>query len=297
MVTYNLLLLQFKPVILLLISLKILQMRGKNFLLVFAILGACLIISILLVAVVLLTTNTINQSKQIEELKTQLDSLNLSQDTSMPTEVEENTWSVTTKSDIEETANYSISILYPTFSHPQHSDIALDLNNYVSQSILQYKKDTMFTDNISSSKSTLDLDYDIKFLNNNLISLLISGSQYSGGAHPSGVYISVNYDLKNNKALELQDLFNPASGYLNSLSINTKAALLEKFGANADESFIEGGTSAEINNFKIFNISDGRLIITFPEYQVAPYAVGSQQVELNLDDYSSMFRSEFSALL
>lgn len=88
----------------------------------------------------MLARNTINQNKQIEELKTQLDSMNLSQGTSMPTEIEEDTWSVTTKSDIEETASYSVSILYPNFSHPQHMDIASDLNNYVSQSILQYKK-------------------------------------------------------------------------------------------------------------------------------------------------------------
>lgn len=96
-----------------------------------------------------------------------------------------------------------------------------------------------------------------------------------GAAHPGSYSITLNYDLGQGRELALGDLFLPNSDYLNAIS-NFCSTELSK------QPFFDGafttGTDPTPENYRSWNITPEGLLITFDEYQVAPYAAGPQQV-------------------
>jgi len=96
-----------------------------------------------------------------------------------------------------------------------------------------------------------------------------------GAAHPGLYSITLNYDIARSKELALADLFLPNSDYLGAIS-NYCIAELSK------QPFFEGpfaeGAQPTVENYRNWNITPDGLMITFDEYQVAPYAAGPQKV-------------------
>ncbi len=121
-------------------------------------------------------------------------------------------------------------------------------------------------------------DFEVRYVvftaTDKLISIRFDVFYYNtGAAHPGSYSDVINYDVQNDKVLALKDLFKPRTNYLNVLS-NYCAAQLKKKGTLA---FPEGVQPKEAN-FKSWNIAPTGLQITFDDYQVAPHAVGPQEV-------------------
>ncbi|HEX4045792.1 MAG TPA: RsiV family protein, partial [Gammaproteobacteria bacterium] len=95
-------------------------------------------------------------------------------------------------------------------------------------------------------------------------------------AHPYHHHFVLNYDLKNNQPLELGMLFNPNADYLTVLSTYTQMTLSNRH--LPDKEMIAAGTAPKPENFRNWNIKPNGLLITFDEYQVAPYVNGTQTV-------------------
>lgn len=101
-----------------------------------------------------------------------------------------------------------------------------------------------------------------------------------GAAHPGTYSITLNYDLDQGKELALADLFLPGADYLETIADHCKAEL-------SKQPFFEGpfaeGANPILENYNNWNISSDGLMITFDEYQVAPYAAGPQVVQIPVD--------------
>jgi len=96
-----------------------------------------------------------------------------------------------------------------------------------------------------------------------------------GAAHPGSYSITLNYDLAQGRELALADLFTPNSNYLEAISRYCIAELgKQEF---FDGAFTEGAQPT-LENYRNWNITPDGLMITFDEYQVAPYAAGPQMV-------------------
>jgi len=107
-----------------------------------------------------------------------------------------------------------------------------------------------------------------------------------GAAHPGHYSISVNYDLANGREVTLDELFLPGSDYLTVLADICKNDILTR--NPGFETFISGADPLP-ENYTRWNLSDdGFLIITFDEYQVAPYAAGPQTVNIPLSQLQSI---------
>jgi hypothetical protein len=124
--------------------------------------------------------------------------------------------------------------------------------------------------------SSLDVTYMLVSQINDIWSFKFDFSFYSDGAAHPGLYsITVNYDLGQGGELALSDLFMPSSTYLEAIS-NYCIAELSK------QPFFEGpfteGAQPTPENYRSWNITPDGLMITFDEYQVAPYAAGPQTV-------------------
>lgn len=127
-----------------------------------------------------------------------------------------------------------------------------------------------------SAGSFFDLQYAIIGQRGDFWSIKFDISFYfDGAAHPAHNSVTLNYDLENGREITLNELFLPDSNYLEVLSDNCKEQLSAR--DIAFDGFSQGADPLP-ENFQRWNLSDAGLVITFDEYQVAPYAAGPQVV-------------------
>lgn len=142
--------------------------------------------------------------------------------------------------------------------------------NTFRQSFLQNTAPTV------GNGSSLDVTYTLLSQIGDLWSFKFDFSFYSdGAAHPGSYSMTLNYDLSQRKELALADLFFPNSNYLEVIANYCIAELSKQ--PFFDVSFSEGAQPTP-ENYRNWNITTEGLMITFDEYQVAPYAAGPQKV-------------------
>jgi len=142
--------------------------------------------------------------------------------------------------------------------------------------------------NFGPNQSTLEIQYLVTYFERGVISIYFDISYFiSGAAHPNGYSIVLNYDLLAGAQINLADLFLPGSDYLQPLSQYCTTAL-----ANQGRlEFPDGALPNEVN-YKSWNITPTGLRITFDPYQVGPYAMGFQVVDVPFVELGSILRSD-----
>jgi hypothetical protein len=130
----------------------------------------------------------------------------------------------------------------------------------------------------NSMKADYDVDV-VKPKSGTIISVRMTfeGMQ-AGRAHPYHNNHVINFDLQTGKILTLSDLFKKDANFLKALAAYASNALNHKL--KHDNWMVPQGTKADMNNFKNWNLQADSILITFDEYQVAPYTYGSQEVEI-----------------
>lgn len=186
---------------------------------------------------------------------------------------------------------YSIDYSYPQITGDNLSASAQKFNQLVqdrvNKSVQQFKNYVkadmphMQTLPDSLKHNTFQLDYTVDVLKpakQTLISLrlTIEGMQ-AGRAHPYHTHQSLNFDLSTGKELALKDLFKPRVNYLNVFSKYASDTLNKKL---QDKWMIKDGTAPLAKNYEQWNLKKQGILITFEEYQVAPYASGPQEIEI-----------------
>ena len=155
-------------------------------------------------------------------------------------------------------------------------------NEYMSQLVLSeiesYRNDMLaFASNPPiANGSSFDLTYTVIGQRVDIWSIKLEIYFYTdGAAHPGHYSVTVNYDLQNGRELTLDELFLSGSNYLQVISDESKSQL-----AARDIGFDMFATGADPlpENYLRWNLSSEGLVITFDEYQVAPYAAGPQVV-------------------
>jgi hypothetical protein len=110
----------------------------------------------------------------------------------------------------------------------------------------------------------------------NLLSLKFTISfYYDGAAHPGSSNRTLTYDLEAGAFLTLDQFFLPGVDYLGPISAYCITELSRR--AISFEMF-SGGATPTSDNYRNWNVAADGLLITFDEYQVAPYAAGPQTV-------------------
>jgi len=126
--------------------------------------------------------------------------------------------------------------------------------------------------------STFDANYEVVYQGGNVWSLRFDLSIYAdGAAHPGDLVHTLNYDFDRSEPIRLEDLFQPGSNYLLSLSEYCSAEL-----ATRDIGFNETTVGAEPTpkNYRNWNITPEGLVITFERGQVTAYAAPAQVVTI-----------------
>jgi hypothetical protein len=207
---------------------------------------------------------------------------------------------VATKNHEEDLAvPYTIDVNYPEISGDNLSIEAKEFNrlvsDLVSKNVQQFKKYVkadmphMQTLPESVKHNSLLIDYDvdvIKPAKHIILSvrLNIEGMQ-AGRAHPYHQHQVLTFDLSKNKIITLKDIFKPHANYLNLFAKYANKTLNAKL---QDKWMINEGTAPIAKNYQLWNLESDDILITFDEYQVAPYAAGPQEVEIPYSELSAV---------
>jgi hypothetical protein len=184
---------------------------------------------------------------------------------------------ITTQSINEDTDRYLIKL-----SYPQTSIAAADtqIKKIIDAAVADIKnatKDGPKGPPVSAAgKYTLDGSFTTILGGPDIISISLSISTYTGGAHGSHVIYGLNFD-KTGKALTLDDALSMTRLTLAQLSDQLTQQLKTKLGRDF---LFPDGVSADPKNFDTFLISADKITFVFQEYQVAPYVAGIQQLSV-----------------
>jgi hypothetical protein len=127
-----------------------------------------------------------------------------------------------------------------------------------------------------SAGSYFSLTYALISPPGNLLSLQLHIEGYTdGAAHPYHITSSFNYDLEKGQEISLDQFFLPGIDYLKTISNYCTAELSKR---DIGFEMFSDGAKPTPENYTVWNVSATGLVITFNEYQVAPYAAGPQEV-------------------
>ncbi len=137
------------------------------------------------------------------------------------------------------------------------------------------------------AQSTFDLKYEQTAPAGNVFSIKFTMEGYVAGmAHPYHVIRSVNFNLEKGKDIALSDLFTAKSDYLKTIA-NYCSSELSKRDIGFTDMFKQGADPTP-DNYQEWNIASDGLVITFNEYQVAPYVSGPQTVKVPYSELKSL---------
>jgi hypothetical protein len=187
---------------------------------------------------------------------------------------------------------YTISAQTPVLSGAE--DVRIQAFNEAVSDLVQkeigyFRKNVLaqMPTQLVSAGSTFDAKYGVIFQSEGIWSLKFDFSGYAdGAAHPYHYSLTLNYDLDKGEKLSLGDLFPTDSDYLGILSRYCIADLSKR-----DIGFYGGfqqGAEPTPDNYRNWNITLSGLMITFDEYQVAPYAAGPQSVTVPYSELTTL---------
>lgn len=121
-----------------------------------------------------------------------------------------------------------------------------------------------------------DVTYEIKFNENNLLSILIYDHIYSGGAHGMTNVTSYNFNVINGQELHLEDI---------GVNLDKIKQYVVTELQNRPEVFTESLNKIEIDHDRPFYFSSNGIVIKFFESEIGPYAAGMPEVAVPSEVY------------
>lgn len=151
------------------------------------------------------------------------------------------------------------------------------VEEFVTETLTSFKtlaRESAATATGSEGGSSLRVGYQVEGVINGVLSVRFEVEQYAAGAaHPGHASYVLNYELASGRLLPLAALFRGGSDYLKAISEYCVAELKKR-----DVLVFEDGAEPKAENYLVWNLQQSGLLITFDEYQVAPYAAGPQTV-------------------
>ena len=116
-----------------------------------------------------------------------------------------------------------------------------------------------------------------------VLSIVWKTASYTGGAHGNLEITTTTYDMKRGALIDLYDVFENLDTALDVMSRYCTKALTKSLGDMYNDDMLRSGTAPEAENFSSFALTPEGIRIFFQPYQVAPWAAGSQVVDIPLD--------------
>lgn len=130
---------------------------------------------------------------------------------------------------------------------------------------------------------SLDLDYK-QYESESIVSYVVQGYEYTGGAHGNVIVKSFNYSKDNGKLLGLDDIISDIDS-------------LQEFSELAQQELTveyQEGISAHEENWSVWYAHNEGITFVFQPYQIASYAVGQQEFSISaIGEYEKLFNQKY----
>ncbi|MCR8644920.1 stalk domain-containing protein [Paenibacillus sp. N1-5-1-14] len=196
---------------------------------------------------------------------------------------------VTTKSVKEKTETLEVNLQIPVVSGMKDKKYQDQLNDIIERTAMRGLEDIkkqatadfaeFKKEGIKVQPYTFDSIYEVKAdgnaADNNILSLRLVTSEYTGGAHGNprvDTYNVLNADEA--KLVELQDLL--GANYKQTVDAHIKAEI-----AKAPDNYFAGDMGFKgISDTQLFFVNKGDAVITFNVYEIAPYSSGTPEFRI-----------------
>ena len=131
---------------------------------------------------------------------------------------------------------------------------------------------------VPSDRFSFQASYNIELNKNGLLSLTLQKYMYTGGAHGIPYKDSYLFDLKTSTQYNLTSIFGKNFDYITFLNtkINHIIATSDEWNNNDSINF------KTVSDYTAFYLTDDKLVIHFPVYELGPYVIGSPHFEIPL---------------
>jgi hypothetical protein len=183
---------------------------------------------------------------------------------------------------VENTKTYKINVFFPEIKKAGIDDT---IKKFVQDTINSFKSLPSEQTISHQWENTLYIDYQIYRSGSRNVSFKFEVYIFTGGAHGITSIKTFTFDMPTQKEIYLTDLFKKDCKPFEVIYPLVKKRLEEKLNGTF---WIEQGTGKEKENYKHFVLSDRAVIFFFQQYQVAPYAMGIQEVKIPLTELKNI---------
>jgi len=196
----------------------------------------------------------------------------------------------------DQSMKLTVDAHYPTVLLSQNANYAKEANAVIAGTIdgviSEFKNNVSEMGAQALSSDDLTSDLTMRFtpllLSPTMISIRFDVSEYyAGAAHPNNYARVLNYHFEKHQVLSTPDLFASSTEALPFLSRYSRAELKKTFSDISEEEFalqVLPGTDMRMENWGAVGITKNGLTVIFNPYQVAPYARGTSDVKIPLND-------------
>ena len=197
-----------------------------------------------------------------------------------------------------ETDTSTVYVERPEFSFMKNHELMEELNDAyedeVDAALVAF--DTLSQDGAPLSggnKYVFEIHQDVKYNENDFISIVSDTYQYTGGAHGSTVWDARNIDTLAGMEITLSDLF-ADNNYKTVLD-----RLIEQEVTEHPEDYSDLWEKPQIkeSNQRDFYISDKGLVIFYQPYDLSYYARGFVEFTIDYADISGYLKEEYRRLI
>lgn len=182
--------------------------------------------------------------------------------------------SVSTSTIQTETADYTVNADYPQFGIPA---VDAAIKNVIVESMDSLT--TLATKDQPAKndfpKYAFDSTFTSPYVSDDIVSVRIVTSMYTGGAHGMPSVFGMNFDRRTGRELAQDDALRMIGLSLEQIAAEAKRQLTEKYGGDI---IAPEGADATPDNYQAFYITKDSVVFIFQPYQVTPYAAGAPEV-------------------
>ncbi len=156
---------------------------------------------------------------------------------------------------------------------------------YGEEQIQRFVSDKEEFKNISSESFPWNLDIDYKKSESDtVVSYLVQGYEYTGGAHGNAFLKSFNFDKKTGKELGVEDIVASKETF-KTLSVLAKKELTVEY---------PEGVDTKPENWSVWYVDDNSITFVFMTYQIAAYVAGQQELKIEMTDKNrALFQEKY----
>ncbi|MBI5457769.1 DUF3298 domain-containing protein [Candidatus Kaiserbacteria bacterium] len=172
----------------------------------------------------------------------------------------------------DSTAAYRVEARYPQFGIPAADE---KIKEVVDKTIAEFKAYPTNPPDSSTSQNEFIGSFNSVYVGPDIVSVALSFSADTGGAHPNTNIVSVSVNVRTGKELTLDDALALIGKTLPQVTNDSLVQLRTELGADL---IFPDGAKPVAENYGTFLVSADKVTFVFNNYQVAPYSAGQQQV-------------------